>query len=291
MRPTRWQSFRQRNRNRPVRQALLVLALALLLFLYGYAFFNLQPDRSHDTIDALNTSLKNQSEEAAKLRRASRQKQKVDFVMNADVATTVDNTTNNNSAPNDPRENSALTRVTNVLFMFYAMALLSRLVRNRNPSGRETRRRLRLLQEQQRQRFQAWAERLNFQRQSNGQQPISMESLQLVMRERDMTGEDYDSLLQFDEEAGPAMEAVLNSVGATQAEIDRCPIRTIESRDDLLTRTHDGKIQQCSVCLEDFQQGQRVRTLPCFHAFHCVCIDPWLAQRALCPVCKHSAIS
>ena len=67
---------------------------------------------------------------------------------------------------------------------------------------------------------------------SSGQQPISLESLQLVIRERDMPGEYYDSLLQFDEEAGPEVEAMfgLGSIGASQADIDRCPLRTMGSK-------------------------------------------------------------
>ena len=46
----------------------------------------------------------------------------------------------------------------------------------------------------------------------------------------------------------------------------------------------------CSVCLQDFEEGETVRTLPCLHHFHLACVDPWLKQRgrnlAACPVCK-----
>jgi len=44
---------------------------------------------------------------------------------------------------------------------------------------------------------------------------------------------------------------------------------------------------QCSVCLEQFKQGEELRMLPCMHRYHRVCIDRWLAQNAACPVCKH----
>jgi hypothetical protein len=43
----------------------------------------------------------------------------------------------------------------------------------------------------------------------------------------------------------------------------------------------------CTVCLDDFESGDQLRTLPCMHAFHTKCIDPWLEQKASCPVCKH----
>lgn len=44
----------------------------------------------------------------------------------------------------------------------------------------------------------------------------------------------------------------------------------------------------CAICLEDFQQGQRIRILPCWHRFMASCIDPWLLEQAKCPICKAS---
>ena len=291
MSPSRLQAFRQRNRHRPVKQAVHLLGFSGLLLLYGFAFFTMQPDRSHRAIFSLNASLKEQAEARIEARKqppvvtsAVATRETVKAAAITDPGTTTD------ALPRDPKENSATARMTNILFLFYAMALLSRLYIRNRVSGREARRRLRLLNEQRQARFRAWAEGLNFQRESNGQQPISLESLQLVMRERDMTGEDYDSLLQFDEEAGPAVEAMLSNIGASQADIDRCPLRTLDADDELLTRRDINVAQQCTICLEDFQLGQSVRTVPCFHSFHRECIDPWLEQRAVCPICKHSAI-
>ncbi|KAF8246251.1 hypothetical protein K440DRAFT_662194 [Wilcoxina mikolae CBS 423.85] len=44
---------------------------------------------------------------------------------------------------------------------------------------------------------------------------------------------------------------------------------------------------QCPVCMEDFEQGQEVRVLPCQHNFHPDCIDPWLLNvSGSCPLCR-----
>ncbi|XP_010547406.1 PREDICTED: NEP1-interacting protein 2-like isoform X2 [Tarenaya hassleriana] len=43
----------------------------------------------------------------------------------------------------------------------------------------------------------------------------------------------------------------------------------------------------CSVCLQDFQVGETVRSLPqCQHMFHLHCIDKWLLKHASCPLCR-----
>lgn len=44
----------------------------------------------------------------------------------------------------------------------------------------------------------------------------------------------------------------------------------------------------CSICIEDFEPGERIRILPrCKHAFHTDCILPWLTERrGCCPLCK-----
>jgi hypothetical protein len=50
--------------------------------------------------------------------------------------------------------------------------------------------------------------------------------------------------------------------------------------------------EACSICLDDFATGERVKVLPCQHFFHVTCIDPWLEKRSgRCPLCKHDAIA
>lgn len=44
---------------------------------------------------------------------------------------------------------------------------------------------------------------------------------------------------------------------------------------------------ECAVCLDDFEEGMRLRKLPCGHVFHSNCIARWLIERsAVCPLCK-----
>ncbi|OLQ13718.1 E3 ubiquitin-protein ligase RNF12-A [Symbiodinium microadriaticum] len=44
---------------------------------------------------------------------------------------------------------------------------------------------------------------------------------------------------------------------------------------------------RCEICMEDFAEGDELRTLPCFHLFHSKCIDQWLQVNSICPICRH----
>lgn len=42
----------------------------------------------------------------------------------------------------------------------------------------------------------------------------------------------------------------------------------------------------CTICLADFSVKDKVTTLPCLHIFHHQCIDVWLKDHKVCPLCK-----
>ncbi|MCL7026565.1 hypothetical protein MKW94_020087 [Papaver nudicaule] len=49
-------------------------------------------------------------------------------------------------------------------------------------------------------------------------------------------------------------------------------------------------VTDCSVCLDDYEDKDMLRFLPCQHAFHSECIDTWLVAHTTCPECRYNLL-
>lgn len=72
---------------------------------------------------------------------------------------------------------------------------------------------------------------------------------------------------------------------------------TKEQIDHLATRTYgqaslEGEMgRACSVCINEYAQGNKLRRLPCSHEFHIHCIDRWLSENNTCPICRQPILT
>ncbi|XP_065586233.1 E3 ubiquitin-protein ligase RNF6 isoform X3 [Cyrtonyx montezumae] len=71
---------------------------------------------------------------------------------------------------------------------------------------------------------------------------------------------------------------------------------TKEQIDNLSTRNY-GDIhaeeeisKTCSVCINEYVTGNKLRQLPCMHEFHIHCIDRWLSENSTCPICRQPVL-
>jgi hypothetical protein len=48
----------------------------------------------------------------------------------------------------------------------------------------------------------------------------------------------------------------------------------------------EGKCEECSICLVDFETNDDVVSLKCNHLFHKTCIVEWSSHKAECPNCR-----
>ena len=59
-----------------------------------------------------------------------------------------------------------------------------------------------------------------------------------------------------------------------------------KSNDDRKNKKSKPKVEKCSICLEEFKNGESIRRLPCLHIFHTDEIDRWLRTNHICPICR-----
>uniref|UniRef100_A0A7S4RFY9 RING-type domain-containing protein n=1 Tax=Ditylum brightwellii TaxID=49249 RepID=A0A7S4RFY9_9STRA len=72
--------------------------------------------------------------------------------------------------------------------------------------------------------------------------------------------------------------------GADEWSIRALPCSVIQDVEKDLTYN----TRQCMICLEDFEDGDKRKSLPCMHGFHVDCCDKWLKINGCCPICKCS---
>ncbi|CAF0746850.1 unnamed protein product [Brachionus calyciflorus] len=44
--------------------------------------------------------------------------------------------------------------------------------------------------------------------------------------------------------------------------------------------------EKCTICLNEYENSENVRRLPCMHLFHVNCVDQWLKMNKKCPMCR-----
>ncbi|KAL4490259.1 hypothetical protein ABPG72_004298 [Tetrahymena utriculariae] len=83
----------------------------------------------------------------------------------------------------------------------------------------------------------------------------------------------YEEMLELEEKNGKV------SRGLSQEIIQQIPVVSFNTRLKLIS-------EKCTICISEFENGEKLKQLPCKHIYHPECVDNWLKQEKKCPVCK-----
>ena len=83
----------------------------------------------------------------------------------------------------------------------------------------------------------------------------------------------YEQLLQLEDNMGNVNK------GLNKNQIDKLP-------DVKYDKNKYSENYQCIICMEEFENNENIKLLPCDHIFHKNCIKQWLLKQKTCPFCK-----
>lgn len=97
----------------------------------------------------------------------------------------------------------------------------------------------------------------------------------------DVDNMSYEELLALEERIGNV------NTGLTEETISNC----LKRRKYTTVKTGQQDPEPCSICREEYNNGEDLGALECGHDFHTDCIKQWLMQKNLCPICKSAGLA
>lgn len=101
--------------------------------------------------------------------------------------------------------------------------------------------------------------------------------INMLYSNRDFNANDYEMLQRLDENT-------VHRNGVSDSALSRLPTHRYTADEK-----ENNNNSKCSICLAAYEVNDSIKTITCLHSFHSECIDRWLRDHDICPVCKHSA--
>ncbi|XP_068648669.1 E3 ubiquitin-protein ligase MBR1-like [Aristolochia californica] len=103
----------------------------------------------------------------------------------------------------------------------------------------------------------------------------------------DIDNMSYEELLALEEQMGTVTTAL--SEEELSNCLKRCFYEVVAPVGGMFGDIDDDV--KCSICQEDYEEGDEIGKLRCEHGYHMNCIHQWLRLKNWCPICKASASS
>ncbi|CAM6042936.1 unnamed protein product [Sphagnum compactum] len=102
----------------------------------------------------------------------------------------------------------------------------------------------------------------------------------------DVDNMSYEELLALEDRIGNV------STGLTaEAVADKLKTSYYSSLDMAVARFSQEYDIKCSICQEEYEDGDELGKVDCGHSYHVLCIQQWLVQKNQCPICKAPAFA
>jgi hypothetical protein len=103
-----------------------------------------------------------------------------------------------------------------------------------------------------------------------------------------------DNLLNIFTQPAGTISFIGTTLGGAGNNLNLSPVivrpsnEQIDEATTLINATQLERDQQCTICFENFVEGQSLRRIDhCQHTFHQTCIDRWFTTNVRCPNCRH----
>ncbi|XP_051150815.1 probable E3 ubiquitin-protein ligase RHG1A isoform X2 [Andrographis paniculata] len=100
-----------------------------------------------------------------------------------------------------------------------------------------------------------------------------------------------DMRLDVDNMSYEELLALEERIGNVCTGLNEETITSSMKRKKYTQRDQPENTEPCSICREEYVDGEDLGSLDCKHDFHAECIKQWLMQKNLCPICKTTGLT